>query len=188
VITKIHAVIPNWGVVLILFSVIVKLILYPLSKKSFVSMKKMSALQPQMTALREKYKNNPQMMQQATMELYKREKINPLGGCLPTLFQLPVFFALYPVVGSAFELRQAMFIPHWIEDLSLPDPFFILPIVMGLAMFIQSKDTMKDPNQKAMLYVMPAMMVILFANFGAGLTLYWLMFSLLSWAQQKLYM
>jgi len=148
-------------------------------------MKKMSVLQPKINELKEKYKNNKQKLHQATMELYKKEGINPLGGCLPTLLQMPVFFALYPVVGRAFELRQAMFIPYWIEDLSCPDPYYILPIAMGISMFFQSKTTMKDPNQKAMLYMMPVMMVVLFANFSSGLTLYWFLFNVLTYAQQK---
>ena len=120
------------------------------------------------------------------MELYKANGVNPFGSCLPLLLQMPVFFALYPVVGRAIELRQAMFIPHWIDDLSRPDPYFILPIAMGISMFFQSKTTMNDPNQKAMLYMMPVMMVILFANFSAGLTLYWLMFTIFSYMQQEM--
>jgi YidC/Oxa1 family membrane protein insertase len=183
---KLHAVIPNWGLVLIVFSVIIKLVLYPLTKSSMNSMKKMAALQPQIQALKEKHKNNPQKVQQATMALYKENGVNPFGSCLPLLLQMPVFFALYPVVGKAIELRQAMFIPHWIDDLSRPDPFFILPVAMGISMFFQSKTTMTDPNQKAMLYMMPVMMVILFANFSAGLTLYWLMFNIFSYMQQEM--
>lgn len=182
---KLHAFIPNWGLVLIVFSIIIKFVLYPLSKKSMDSMKKMTHLQPKITELREKHKNNPQKLQQATMALYKEHGVNPFGGCLPILLQMPVFFALYPVVGRAFELRQAMFIPGWIEDLSRPDPYYILPIAMGISMYFQSKPTMKDPQQKPMLYIMPVMMVVLFANFSAGLTLYWLMFNVLTWAQQS---
>lgn len=147
-------------------------------------MRKMSALQPQIALIKEKYKNNQKMIHSATMELYKKDGINPLGGCLPMLLQMPVFFALYPVVGRAFELRQAMFIPRWIEDLSRPDPYYILPVAMGISMFFQMRLTSKDPNQKAMLYVMPVMMVILFANFSAGLTLYWFLFNVMSYAQQ----
>jgi YidC/Oxa1 family membrane protein insertase len=183
---KLHAVIFNWGLVLIAFSIIIKLVLYPLTKSSMNSMKKMAALGPQIQALKEKHKNNPQKAQQATMELYKANGVNPFGSCLPLLLQMPVFFALYPVVGRAIELRQAMFIPHWIDDLSRPDPYFILPIAMGISMFFQSKTTMNDPNQKAMLYMMPVMMVILFANFSAGLTLYWLMFNIFSYMQQEM--
>jgi len=186
-IKKLHTVIPNWGLVIIVFSIVIKVVLYPLSKTSYDSMRKMSALQPQIAELKAKYKNNPQQQQKATMELYKKEGVNPFSGCLPMLLQLPVFFALYPVVGRAFELRQAMFIPHWIEDLSRPDPFYILPVAMGISMFFQSKTTMKDPNQKAMLYIMPVMMVILFANFSSGLTLYWFMFNIMSFLQQKIH-
>ncbi len=186
VIQKIHAVIPNWGLVLIAFSLIIKTVLLPLSKSSTKSMKKMSQLQPKISALRTKHKDDPQRLQMETMALYKREGVNPFGGCLPLVLQMPVFFALFPVVGKSFELRQAMFIPYWIEDLSRPDPFFILPIAMGLSFFLQSRQTMTDPNQKSMLYIMPVMMVLMFANFSAGLTLYWLMFNILSWAQQSL--
>jgi YidC/Oxa1 family membrane protein insertase len=187
VVKKLHVFISNWGLVLILFSLLVKLALAPLSHKSFVSMQKMASLQPQIADLREKHKSNPQKLQQATMELYKKEGVNPFGGCLPVLLQMPVFFALYPVIDTSFELRQAMFIPNWISDLSRPDPFYILPIAMGLSMYFQSKTTMsKDPNQKMMLYIMPVMMVILFANFSAGLTLYWLMFNIFSFIQQEL--
>jgi YidC/Oxa1 family membrane protein insertase len=183
---KLHAFIPNWGLVLIVFSIIIKIVLYPLSKSSTASMKKMSKLQPQITTLREKYKNDSQRLHKATMELYKQEGVNPFGGCLPMLLQMPVFFALYPVVGRAFELRHAMFIPRWIDDLSRPDPYYILPVAMGVSMYFQQKSTIKDPTQKPMLYMMPVLMVILFANFSAGLTLYWLMFNLISWAQQDL--
>jgi YidC/Oxa1 family membrane protein insertase len=183
---KLNLFISNWGLILIIFSIIIKVVLYPLSKKSTDSMKKMAALQPQVSALKEKYKNEPQRLQKATMELYKQEGVNPFGGCLPMLLQMPVLFALYPVIGGAFELRQAMFIPHWIEDLSRPDPFYILPIIMGVSMYFQSRTTMKDPNQKMMLYMMPVLMVVFFANMSAGLTLYWLMFNILSLAQQEL--
>ncbi|MFC1608269.1 YidC/Oxa1 family insertase periplasmic-domain containing protein [Candidatus Latescibacterota bacterium] len=186
VIKKIRVIIPNWGLVIILFSVFIKTVLYPLSRSSLKSMHKMSSLQPQITEIREKYKNNQQKQHSEIMALYKTEGINPLGGCLPILLQMPVFFALYPVVGRAFELRKAMFIPHWIEDLSRPDPYYILPVSMGISMFIQSKATMKDPNQKAMLYIMPVMMVVLFSNFSSGLTLYWFMFNVMTAAQQKL--
>ncbi len=186
IIKMMRTIIPNWGLVIILFSLLIKVVLYPLTKNMYHSMRKMSSLQPQINELREKYQNNPQQLQKETMELYKREGVNPFSGCFPMLLQMPVFFALYPVVGRAFELRQAMFIPHWIEDLSRPDPFYILPIAFGISMFFQSKQTMKDPNQKAMLYIMPVMMVILFANFSAGLTLYWFMFNIMTSIQQKL--
>ncbi len=186
IVRNLHTFISNWGLVLIIFSILIKVVLYPLSKSSTDSMKKMAKLQPQIAVLKEKLKNDPQRLHKATMELYKAEGVNPFGGCLPLLLQMPVFFALYPVVGQAFELRQAMFIPRWIEDLSRPDPFYILPIAMGVSFYLQSRTTMTDPSQKAMIYIMPVMMVILFANFSAGLTLYWLMFNLLSWAQQEL--
>ena len=184
---KLRTVIPNWGLVIVIFAVLIKVVLYPFSKSSYDSMKKMQKLQPQISKLKDKYKNNPKMLQKATMELYKKEGVSPLGGCLPLVFQMPVFFALYPVVGRAFELRQAMFIPHWIEDLSRPDPFYFLPVAMGISMFFQMRtSSMQNPNQKAMLYVMPVMMVIMFANFSSGLTLYWFLFNILTYAQQKI--
>jgi len=187
IIKKLREFIPNWGLVIILFSIIIKTVLHPLSKKSMDSMRKMSSLQPQITELKEKYKNNQQKQHQAMMALYKEQGVNPLGGCLPLVLQMPVFFALYPVVGRAFELRQAMFIPYWIEDLSRPDPFYILPVGLGISTFLQSQATMKDPNQKAMLYMMPVMMVILFANFSSGVCLYWFMFNIMTFAQQTLW-
>lgn len=183
-----HQFISNWGLVIIAFSILIKIILYPLAHSSFVSMRKMAALQPQINELREKHKSQPQKFQHATMELYKKEGVNPFGGCLPLLLQMPVFFALYPVIDRSFELRQAMFIPNWINDLSRPDPLFILPVAMGISMYFQTKPTAgNDPNQKIMLYVMPVMMVILFANFSAGLTLYWLLYNIMSWAQQVIH-
>ncbi len=185
VFNKLQKFIPNWGLVIIVFAILIKIVLHPLSKTSYDSMSRMSALQPQINELKIKYKNNPQMMQKATMELYKKEGVNPFSGCLPMLLQMPVFFALFPVVGRAFELRQAMFVPYWIEDLSRPDPFYILPIAMGISMFFQSKSTMKDPNQKPMLYMMPVMMVIFLVNFSAGLSLYWFVFNIATLLQQK---
>lgn len=185
-IKKIQIGVKNWGLVIIIFTVIIKLLLHPLSRSSMKSMHKMAALQPQINEIREKHKNNTQRQHLEIMELYKREGINPLGGCLPLLLQMPFFFALFPVIGQSFELRNAMFIPHWIDDLSRPDPYFILPIAMGLSMFFQQKATMKDPNQQAMVYIMPIFMVILFANFSAGLTLYWFMFNILTSIHQKL--
>ncbi|MFC1511573.1 membrane protein insertase YidC [Candidatus Latescibacterota bacterium] len=185
--TKLREFIPNWGLVILVFAVFIKIVLSPLSYKSYVSMRKMSLLQPLIVALREKHKNNPQKLHLETMDLYKREGVNPFSSCLPTLLQMPVFFALYPVVGRAFELRQAMFIPHWIEDLSRPDPFYIIPIAMGISMFFQMKPTMADPNQKMTLYIMPVIMTILFANFSSGLTLYWFLFTILSYFQQRMH-
>lgn len=182
---KLQLIIPNWGLVIIVFSILIKVVLYPLSKTSYESMNRMSSLQPQINELKIKYKNNPQMMQKATMELYKKEGVNPFSGCLPMLLQMPVFFALFPVVGRAFELRQAMFVPYWIEDLSRPDPFYLLPIAMAVSMFFQSKSTMKDPNQKPMLYMMPVMMFIFLVNFSAGLSLYWFVFNVATLLQQK---
>ncbi len=192
-----HGFIPNYGLVLIIFSIMVKLIIWPLTQKSYVSMKRMQMLQPKMKALQEKYKGNPQKLQQEMGALYKEHKVNPLGGCLPTLLQLPLLYALFIVFRSTIELRGAPFV-LWITDLSMPDvlvllPFSIplygnricvLPLVMAISTFLQSKTTITDPNQKAMLYIMPIMFIFLFNSFPSGLTLYYTLFNLLSWIQQ----
>jgi YidC/Oxa1 family membrane protein insertase len=193
-----HSFIPNWGVVIIVFSIIMKILLNPLTKKQMQSMKKMSALSPKMTAIREKYKDDPVKANQQIMKMYKEEKINPAGGCLPLLLQLPILYALFGVFNSTIELRHSEFI-FWIKDLSAPDVLFQLPFkipifgidqvsglatLMGITMFIQQKMTIKDPKQKAMIYIMPVMLTLLFFSFPAGLNLYYFMFNLLSILQQ----
>lgn len=194
-----HTFIPNYGVVLILFSIAIKVVVWPLTHKSQQSMKRMQMLQPVMKDLQTKYKDNPQKMQQEVMGLYKKYKVNPMGGCWPVLLQMPLLYALFIVFRSTIELRGQPFI-FWITDLSMPDalltfPFHIplygdhlavLPIVMAISTYLQSKTTMTDPNQKAMLYMMPVMFIFLFNNFPSGLTLYYTLFNLLSWAQTKL--
>lgn len=191
--------IPNYGIIIILFSIIVKIVVYPLTKKSYRSMKEMSKLQPLMTELKEKYKGDPQRYQKETMKLYKEHNINPLGGCLPVLLQLPLLGALFIVFRSTIQLRGASFIPGWIDDLSrgdtlaslpfsLPmygDQFNLLPILMAVSMIFQSKMTMKDPKQKAMVYVMPIFLLLLFNQFPSGLNLYYTMFNVLTIVQQK---
>jgi YidC/Oxa1 family membrane protein insertase len=175
--------VPNYGVVIILFAVTIKILFYPLTHKSFESMRRMQRLQPLINELREKHKNNPQALQKATMDLYKEHKVSPLGGCLPMLLQMPVFFALYPLLRGTIELRGAAFF-GWIQDLSAPDPYYVLPIVMGIAMFVQQKMTTVDKRQAAMLYIMPIFLTYIFLRLPAGLVLYWLVFNVLSIAQQ----
>ncbi|MCU0373389.1 MAG: membrane protein insertase YidC [Ignavibacteria bacterium] len=193
-----HLFIPNWGLVIIVFSIALKILLNPLTKKQMQSMRRMSALNPKMTAIREKYKDNPQEMNSKIMNLYKEEGINPASGCLPLLLQLPILYALFAVFRSTIELRQASFM-LWITDLSAPDIIFHLPFkiplfgidfisglatLMGITMFIQQKMTVTDPKQKALVYMMPIMMTLLFFSFPSGLNLYYFMFNLLSIAQQ----
>ncbi|MCI0450370.1 MAG: membrane protein insertase YidC [Chlorobi bacterium] len=194
----IHKFISNWGLVIIIFSVVMKIVLTPFTRFQMKSMKKMGELQPKMNALREKYKDDPQRQQQMMMKLYKEEKINPAGGCLPLLLQLPILYALFGVFNSTIELRQAYF-GLWITDLSVPDVILQLPfkiplfgidyisglaLLMGITMFLQQKMTIKDPKQMAMVYVMPIMLTLLFTTLPAGLNLYYFMFNLLSIIEQ----
>ncbi|RCK77531.1 MAG: Inner membrane protein translocase component YidC, long form [Ignavibacteriae bacterium] len=190
--------IPNYGIVIIIFSIIIKLLLHPLTKSSMRSMQKMQALQPMIEEVREKYKSDPQKMNQAIMRLYKDYGVNPAGGCLPLLLQLPILYALWAVFSSAIELRQAHFI-WWITDLSVPDVLITLPfaipifgirelsglaLAMGITMFIQQKLTVKDPRQKMMIWLMPLLLTLLFNFLPSGLNLYYFMFNLLSIVQQ----
>jgi len=176
----------NWGWAIILFTLLVKLILFPLSYKGMMSMNKMRDLAPKMKELKEKYGKDPAKMNQQTMQLYKKHGANPMGGCLPMLLQIPVFFALYRVLLNADELQGAPWI-GWITDLSDKDPFYILPILMGVSMFFQQKitpNTMTDPMQKKIFQWFPVIMTFFFLTFPAGLVLYWLTNNLLSIAQQ----
>ena len=184
--------VPNYGVVIVLLAIAIKILVYPLTHKSYESMAKMQQLQPKMAALREKYKNDNQRLSRETMKLYKEEGVNPLGGCLPMLLQMPVFFALYSVFNSTIELRQAPFF-LWITDLSKPDvlplngfDLHVLPLLMAGSMFVQQKMTMKDPKQAMLVYMMPAFMIFIFWNISSGLVLYWTMFNVLSVGQQHL--
>ena len=185
----IHKIIKNWGWSIILFSILVKVILYPLTKKSTQSMREMQALQPKLNALREKYKNDPQKMNTETMKLYKQHGINPMCGCLPILLQMPILIGLFQVFRSTIMLRKAGFLGV-IKDLSTPDQIIpvgggihLLPILMGATMIIQQKMTVQDPKQKMMGYMMPVVMLFIFYNFSAGLNLYYLIFNILSIAQ-----
>lgn len=208
IIYNINKVIPNWGLCIIIISLIVYFSMYPLTLKSMASMRKMQYLQPKIAAIREKYKDNPRKMNEETMELYKKEKINPFGGCLPMLLQMPVFIGLYQVLWRSVSLKGAKFL--WINDLSEPDRLFIipfhfpvieneinfLPVVMTIVMGIQQKLTSRnmvvsDPaqaaQQKMMSVIMPVFMGVIFYRFASGLTLYFTMFYALStWTQWKM--
>ncbi len=194
----IHLFIPNFGFVIIVFSLIIKIIVYPLTRKSYQSMKKMQLLQPKIAEMKEKFKDDPQKINKETMRLYQTYGINPAGGCFPLLLQMPIFIALWGLFQAAIELRQQPFI-FWINDLSVPDVIydlgFKLPLfgtqeisglalLMGITTFIQQKMTVKDPKQKALVYMMPIMLTILFMTFPSGLNLYYFMFNVFSIAQQ----
>jgi YidC/Oxa1 family membrane protein insertase len=194
----IHKFIANWGLVIIIFSVLMKIMLTPFTRFQMKSMKKMTEMQPKMNAIKEKYKDDPQKQQQALMKFYKEEKINPAGGCLPLLLQMPILYALFGVFNSTIELRQAYF-GLWIKDLAVPDVILHLPfkvplfgisdisglaLLMGITMFIQQKMSVKDPKQQAMVYVMPIMLTLLFTTLPAGLNLYYFVFNLLSIIEQ----
>lgn len=175
----------NWGVAIIILTFIIKLIFYPLSAASYKSMAKMRVLGPKMQKLKEQYGDDRQRMQQAMIEMYKTEKINPLGGCLPIVVQIPVFIALYWVLLASVELRNAPFM-LWITDLSAQDPYYILPVLMGITMIIQTSlnPTPPDPVQAKVMKIMPVVFSVFFFFFPAGLVLYWLVNNILSIAQQ----
>jgi YidC/Oxa1 family membrane protein insertase len=182
---KLHALTGNWGVAIILLTVLIKLIFFPLSAASYKSMAKMKLITPRLTKIRETYANDRQKMNQAMMDLYKTEKINPLGGCFPILVQIPVFIALYWVLLAAIELRHAPFM-LWIHDLSALDPYFVLPILMTVTMVIQTKlnPVPPDPVQAKVMQFMPYVFSVFFFFFPAGLVLYWLVNNILSILQQ----
>ena len=181
----IHAIIGNWGWSIIFLTMLIKGIFFPLSAASYKSMARMRAVAPKLAALKEQHGDDRQKMSQAMMELYKKEKINPLGGCLPILVQMPVFLSLYWVLLESVEMRQAPFM-LWITDLSIKDPFFILPIIMGATMFIQQQlnPTPPDPMQAKVMKMMPIIFTFFFLWFPAGLVLYWVVNNCLSIAQQ----
>ncbi len=197
----VHGFIPNYGIAIILLTLLTKLLLWPLGNKSYKSMNEMRRMQPLMTEIREKYKNDKKRMNEEMMGLYRVYKVNPLGGCLPMLVQLPVFFALYRMLYEAIELRHAPFF-GWINDLSAPDRLFsfdvtvpmmeppygipVLTLIMGATMFLQQKmtPTPGDPTQAKMMTFMPIIFTVIFVNFSSGLVLYWLINNLVSIAQQ----
>jgi YidC/Oxa1 family membrane protein insertase len=182
---KIHGFVGNWGWSIVLLTLLIKLVFYKLSETSYKSMAHMRKVQPRMQAMKERYGNDRQKLNQAMMELYKKEKINPLGGCLPILVQIPVFIALYWMLLESVELRQAPWI-LWITDLSTKDPYFVLPIVMGITMLVQQKlnPTPPDPIQAKVMMALPFVFTVFFLFFPAGLVLYWITNNSLSIAQQ----
>ena len=181
----IHSFIGNWGWAIIILTILIKLAFFQLSATSYKSMARMRKLQPRITALRERYSTDKQRMNQAMMELYREEKINPLGGCLPIVVQIPVFIALYWVLLESVELRQAPFI-GWLDDLSIHDPYFVLPILMGATMLIQQKlnPTPPDPMQAKIMMALPFVFTFFFLFFPSGLVLYWFVNNVLSIGQQ----
>jgi YidC/Oxa1 family membrane protein insertase len=182
---QIHQILGNWGWTIIVLTILIKLAFFPLSAASYRSMAKMKLVTPKMTAIRERHKGDAQKMNAAMMELYKTEKINPLGGCLPIVVQIPVFIALYWVLLASVEMRNAPWL-GWIQDLSTPDPFYILPVIMAVSMFIQTKlnPTPPDPIQAKVMMFMPIAFSVMFFFFPAGLVLYWVVNNILSIAQQ----
>jgi len=193
-----HMFIPNYGFVIIVFSLIIKAVLYPLTKSSLYSMKKMQLLQPKITEIKEKFKDDAQKMNKETMKLYSTYGVNPAGGCLPLVLQMPIFVALWGLFQVAIELRQQPFM-LWINDLSQPDVIAHLPLkiplfgidkisglalLMGITTFVQQKMTMKDPKQQSLVYIMPVMLTLMFMSFPSGLNLYYFMFNLFSILQQ----
>jgi len=183
--TFIHNEVNNWGIAIILLTVLVKTLLYPLSAASFRSMAKMRKLQPEMVRLKERYGEDRQKFSQAMMEMYKKEGANPLGGCLPILLQMPVFLALYWTLMESVELRHAPFI-FWIKDLSVMDPYFVLPILMGISMYLTQmmQPEPPDPVQAKVFKFMPIIFTVFFLWFPSGLVLYWLINNILSVLQQ----
>ncbi|HEX3074982.1 MAG TPA: membrane protein insertase YidC, partial [Ignavibacteriales bacterium] len=193
-----HLFIPNYGWVIIVFSLIIKIILYPLTRTSMKSMKKMQMLQPKIQELKEKFKDDPTKMNAETMKLYSTYGINPAGGCLPLLLQMPILIALWGLFNVAIEIRQQPFM-LWIDNLSSPDIIFSLPfkipffgiehisglaLLLGITMYLQQQMSVKDPSQKMMIYIMPPLFTLMFMSFPSGLNLYYLMFNVFSIAQQ----
>ena len=183
--TKIYGVLGNWGFAIIGVTVLVKAAFFQLNAKAYRSMANMRKVQPKLVALRERYADDKQKQSQEMMNLYKKEKINPLGGCLPILVQMPVFISLYWVLMESVELRHAPFV-LWIHDLSVMDPYFVLPLIMGASMFFQQKlnPAPPDPMQAKIMQWMPVMFTFFFLFFPAGLVLYWVVNNVLSIAQQ----
>lgn len=180
----IHRGVGNWGLTIILLTLTIKLLFYPLAAKSYRSMAQMKRLQPKLQRLKEQYGDDRAKLHQAMMEIYQKEKVNPLGGCLPIVIQIPVFIALYWVLLGSVEMRQAHFL--WVPDLSSEDPYYILPVIMGITMFLQTKLNPKpvDPLQARMMTIMPLAFTAFFFFSPAGLVVYWTMNNLLSIAQQ----
>jgi YidC/Oxa1 family membrane protein insertase len=184
--SHIHALVGNWGWAIVLLTVLIKAAFFKLTEAQYRSMARMRKLQPRIEQLKERYGDDRQRMSQAMMELYKTEKVNPLGGCLPILVQIPIFIALYWVLLESVELRQAPFV-GWIENLSVRDPYFILPALNAVFMIATQRLTPMagmDPLQRKMMNLMPVVFAVMFAFFPAGLVLYWATNAGLSLAQQ----
>lgn len=185
---KIQSFVTNWGVAIIIITLIVKGGMYPLTKAQYTSMAKMRELAPKMAQLKERFGDDRQKMSQATMEMYRKEKVNPAGGCLPLLLQMPIFLALYWVFLESVELRHAPFV-FWIQDLSAMDPYFVLPVLMGISMFVMQKMqpmTIQDPMQQKIMQYMPVVFSIFMAWFPSGLVLYWFVSNMISIVQMKI--
>jgi YidC/Oxa1 family membrane protein insertase len=189
-----YKIVGNYGWAIVIFSILIKVLLYPLTKKSYDSMRQMQELQPKLKALQEKYKEEPQKLNAETMKLYKTHGINPMGGCLPMLLQMPILFALFNLFRTTIMFRQAGFL-GLIKDLSTPDRIIplggsmalnVLPVLMGVTMFIQQKKTVTDPKQKFMSYFMSIFMIYIFYNLSSGLNLYYFMFNILTIAQDMI--
>ena len=177
----------NYGLAIILLTIIIKILFWPLTHKSFESMKGMQKIQPELTALKEKYKDNKEEFARQQLSLYKKYNVNPLSGCLPILIQIPVFIALYNALMYSIELRHASFVSFWINDLSAKDPTYIAPIIMGLSQFLQQKMTPSasmDPMQAKMMLFMPLVFTFMFLSFPSGLVIYWLVNNVISIVQQ----
>jgi YidC/Oxa1 family membrane protein insertase len=185
VLSWIHNIVGNWGWTIIIFTILIKLVFFPLNQKAGKSMAHMKQMAPKIEAMKARFGDDKLKMNQAMMEMYKTEKINPLGGCLPILIQMPFFIALYWVLLSAVELRNAPWI-GWITDLSTPDPFYVLPVIMGASMFIQTKlqPAPPDPVQAKVMTIMPLVFSVMFFFFPSGLVLYWTMQNILTIGQQ----
>jgi YidC/Oxa1 family membrane protein insertase len=183
--SKIHALVGNWGWSIIFLTILIKLAFYKLSETSYKSMANMRKITPRIQALKDRYGDDKERLNQAMMEMYKKEKINPLGGCLPIVVQIPVFISLYWVLLESVEMRQAPFM-LWINNLSAPDPYFVLPLIMGVSMYVQQKlnPAPPDPIQAKVMMSLPFVFTVFFAFFPSGLVLYWVVNNLLSIAQQ----
>jgi YidC/Oxa1 family membrane protein insertase len=193
VIRAIYKAVPNWGLVIIILTIILKILFFPLTYSSTKSMAKMQEIQPKIKALRAKYKKHKadiamrRQMNEEMMKLYKEHGVNPAGGCLPLLIQLPVFWAIFSLLSASIELRHSPFV-FWIKDLSVKDPILVTPILMGITQFISQKmtPTGADPSQARMMLIMPVIMTFFFLGFPSGLVLYWLTSNVLQIAQQHI--
>lgn len=186
--TFIQSMVSNWGLAIVIMTMVIRGLMYPLTKAQYTSMAKMRILQPKLQEMRERIGDDRQRMSQEMMELYKREKVNPLGGCLPLLLQMPIFIAFYWALMESVELRHAPFV-LWIQDLSAQDPYYVLPILMGISMFIiqkMSPSTVTDPMQQKIMTFMPVMFTVFFLWFPSGLVLYWLVSNIMTLIQQTL--